>query len=190
MCVKLNPVGNYPDPCQMWLLTALLTCDSACGSSNTDAIYFKNVFLGQNPQCCTSSLEAWYVCANRHFLVSPIFHGTAHSLHGGFLCAIVWSIHSLVRLLVGSCTWQQETEAWGIPTTSRNILSGWRTTCCRDGKGICTNTSLSNMGMLAVGSNIWMQWASIKFSTFKHISWHSLCTLLVICSLKSPKKTL
>lgn len=44
------------------------------------------------------------------------------------------------------------------------------------------------MGMLAVGSNIWMQWASIKFSTFKCISWHCLCTLLVICSLKSPKK--
>lgn len=42
----------------------------------------------------------------------------------------VRSIHSVVSQLVGSCAGQQEAEAWGIPTASRNILSGWCSTCC------------------------------------------------------------
>lgn len=74
--------------------------------------------------------------------VSHIFSGIVTFL---FLqintCVSVWSIYSFVGALVGSSIKQQETEAWGISTTSKNILSRWCSTSCQCRAGICTITA-------------------------------------------------
>lgn len=137
-----NPASNYPRPCQMWLLTALLTCDTERSCTNTDARYLKRYWWYKIPSDARLLTDIFWslifcfllVVLMARFLFIHLF---VHNLHDGLLCAIVRSILTLVWQLVGSCTRQRETEALGIPSTSRNILSAWCGTCCQDRKGIC-----------------------------------------------------
>ena len=106
------------------------------------------------------------------------------------MCVIVWSKSCFCTY---AC-WQLHRgdgrpEAWGIPTTSRNILSGWCSTSCQGGKGRGTNRSRGSVGRrLAEGINIWMHQVSNKSGTFELLPGPlcALCKLQALwyCTLK------
>lgn len=142
--------------------------------------------------------KPWNIYTNRLFQTTPgllVYFMALLSLfffladtHSRFLCVFGWSMYSFVGPLVGSCGRRQETEAWGIPRTSRNILSGLMQHLLSGRREAYAQTRAGgNVGqILALGSNIWMRWVSIYFSTFKLFLGTSSRALLEIRSLKSP----